>query len=48
MDENIIIVESTTGMVMEVVTKEEKPVYAVPMHNMIPNSPYGEMFWDWD
>lgn len=45
--ENIVIIESTTGMVMEVETKAE-PVYCVPMNNMMPDSEFGAMFWDWD
>lgn len=46
--ENVIVIESTSGMVMEVVTKEEKPFFMVPMNNEIPGSPFGEMFYDWD
>lgn len=42
-----IYVEGTTGLVLEVETNEG-PVYAVPMNNMMPDSEFGAMFWDWD
>ena len=45
--ENMIFVEGNTGLVMNVETGDG-PVYAVPMNNMMPDSEFGAMFWDWD
>ena len=46
-NDNVVMVEGATGMVMEVVTKEE-PVRCVPMNNMLPESEFGAMYYDWD
>lgn len=45
--ENTIFVEGNTGLVMDVETGDGQ-VYAVPMNNMLPDSEFGAMFWDWD
>lgn len=45
--EDMIFVEGNTGLVMNVETGDG-PVYAVPMNNMMPDSEFGAMFWDWD
>ena len=45
--ENTIFVEGNTGLIMDGETGDG-PVYAVPMNNMLPNSEFGAMFWDWD
>ena len=45
--ENMIFVESNSGLIMDVETNEG-PVYCVPMGNMMPDSEFGAMFYDWD